>query len=155
MFNYHQAMNSMLLWDHKTPKQLVQTLSRLSFSASYAFQCRSVKSVARDEVRLAKLAAADKSKVKQMAYDNFNWVSRTFEPSANHGHVTHDEVSALLVVLRLPEGPDALTASDYASVERFEATAGERHRIPAATALRALFRVQPIRWSSRKILLPM
>jgi hypothetical protein len=138
LFNYHQAMNAMLLWDHKVPKRLVQTLSQLLITASYAFQCRSVQTVALDEVRRAKIAAADESKVKLFPYDNFNWVSCTFEPSAEHGNVTHDEVSALLIILKLPDGPDALTASEYANVQRFEETAGAHHRMPAAAALRGI-----------------
>ena len=117
------------------PKRLVQTLSRLSITSSYAFQCRAIQAVALDEVCLARIAAADRGKVKLFPYDNFNRVSRTIEPSVEHGNVTHDEVSALLIVLNLPNRPDALTASEYASVQRFEETAGAHHRIPAATAL--------------------
>ena len=42
-------------------------------------------------------------------------------------------------MLNLPNGPDALTASEYASVQRaLEETAGARHRIPAATALQGI-----------------
>ena len=136
LFNYHQAMTAMLLWDHKVPKRLVQTLSRLSITSSYAFQCRAVQAVALDEVRLARIAAADDRKVRScLRTCYFNWVSRTFEPSAEHGNVTHDEVSALLIVLRLPDGPGALTASEYASVQRFEETAGARHRIPCSNCI--------------------
>jgi hypothetical protein len=58
--------------------------------------------------------------------------------SAEHGNITHDEMSALLIVLKLPEGPDTLTASEYASVQRFEEMAGARHRMPAATALEGI-----------------
>jgi hypothetical protein len=136
--NYHQAMNVLLLWDHKVPKRLVQALSCLSVSASYAFQCRSVQSVALDEVRRAKIAAADESKVKFFPYDNFNWISGTFEPSAEHGNVMHDEVSALLIIAKLPEGPGALMASEYASIARFEETAGARHRMHPDQALREI-----------------
>lgn len=137
-FNYHQAINSMLLWHHRTPKRLVQTLSRLSFSTSYAFQCCAVKSLSTSCVSLAQVAAQDETKVKYLPYDNFNWVSNTWEPSAEHGNISHDEVSALLLVAHLPEGPEALTAAQYTDIRRFDETEGTRHKLPPSEALEAI-----------------
>jgi hypothetical protein len=91
--------------------------------------------VALYEVRRAKIAVVDESKVKFFPYDNFNWISHTFELSAEHWNVTHDEVSALLIIAKLPEGPGVLMASEYASIARFEETAGACHRMHPDQAL--------------------
>ena len=68
-------------------------------------------------------------------YDNFNWRKRAYETSATHSFVQHDQVSAILVVLRVPRHLRTVPASDLASVERFAKTAGQRHRIPPEQAL--------------------
>ncbi|KIM91755.1 hypothetical protein PILCRDRAFT_37823, partial [Piloderma croceum F 1598] len=106
-FNYHQAMNAMLLWRHSTPKRLVQCFNRLAFSSSYAFQTRAIESIGVDSNRLSIICVKDSTKVKVLGYDNFNWVSRAWEVSSEHGDITHNEVSAILFVTHIPEGPDA------------------------------------------------
>jgi hypothetical protein len=80
----------------------------------------------------------DSTKVKVLGYDNFNWVSRAWEVSSEHGDITHDEVSAILFVTHIPEGPDALTAPQYTDLRRFEECTGGRHKIPADEALEAI-----------------
>ncbi|KAG2740620.1 hypothetical protein P692DRAFT_20851336 [Suillus brevipes Sb2] len=52
--------------------------------------------------------------------------------SAIHGSAQHDQVSAMLVVLPRPED---VPASYLASVARFDALAGSRHKIPQEQAL--------------------
>lgn len=137
-FNYHQAMNVMLLWDHSVPKRLVQCLNRLVFSSSYAFQSRAVESLGKDSNKLSIICVNDNTKVKVLGYDNFNWVSRAWEVSSEHGDITHNEVSAILFVTHIPKGPDTLTASQYTDLHRFEECAGGRHKIPADKALTAI-----------------
>jgi len=77
-------------------------------------------------------------KVKVLGYDNFNWVSRAWEVSLEHGDITHDEVSAILFVTHIPEGLDALTAPQYTDLCRFEECASGHHQIPADKALEAI-----------------
>ena len=79
-------------------------------SSSHSFQLRAVKAISKDAVDVARLVARDPKKIKLMEYDNFNWMSRAWEVSAIHGNIQHDQVSAVLVVLDHPTGPDAPSA---------------------------------------------
>lgn len=133
--NYHAAMTSMILWDNRTPKRIVQLFNRLGISSSHDFQLRAVQNLSTDGVRLARQVALDPTRLKMLPYDNFNWTSKAWEVSAIHGSSTHDEVSALLVVLTLPEGSTAETAERLADVKRFDAQLGNRHRIDPDLAL--------------------
>ncbi|KAJ7850313.1 hypothetical protein B0H14DRAFT_2237597, partial [Mycena olivaceomarginata] len=102
--NLHLAMNSLLLWDGRVPKRLIQTLNHYAFCTSYNYQTKAVGSVSKDGVSLARCVANDPTKISLLPYDNFNWVETAWETSAIHGNISHDQVSALLVVLGLPEG---------------------------------------------------
>ncbi|KAJ7258501.1 hypothetical protein C8J57DRAFT_1073673 [Mycena rebaudengoi] len=46
--NLHGAMNSLMLWDGRVPKRLVQTLNRYGFCTSYPYQTKAVGSVSKD-----------------------------------------------------------------------------------------------------------
>ncbi|KAK7055762.1 hypothetical protein R3P38DRAFT_2498651 [Favolaschia claudopus] len=133
--NLHQVMNGFIFWDNRMPKRLVQMMNRLGVCASYQFRTDAVVHMSRDSVKLARAVAADSTKLKMLPYDNFNWVSHVFESSAAHRKVTHDQVSALLVVVNVPDDPQTLPAHELASVKRFEDTAGARHRLPAQQSL--------------------
>jgi hypothetical protein len=104
-------MNSLLLWDGRVPKRLVQTLNHYAFCTSYNYQAKAVVSVSKDSVHLARCVANDPSKIWIFPYDNFNWVEKAWETSATHGNVSHDQVSAILVVLNLPEGSSPADAA--------------------------------------------
>ncbi|KAJ7809925.1 hypothetical protein B0H13DRAFT_1527812, partial [Mycena leptocephala] len=92
--NLHLAMNSLLLWDGRVPKRLVQTLNHYAFCISYNYQTKAVGSVSKDSVHLARRVANDPSKIWIFPHDNFNWVEKAWETSATHGNVSHDQVSA-------------------------------------------------------------
>ncbi|KAF5335323.1 hypothetical protein D9611_011724 [Ephemerocybe angulata] len=125
--NYHGVMNSLLLWDNRVPKRLVQTLNNLGMTVSYPAQCRAVASLSKSSVQLAREAANDPTKIKMFPYDNFNWMKKTYEASATHGSVQHDEVSALLVILPTPSG--TATAKEIVDIAAFKALEGTRHNL--------------------------
>ncbi|KAJ7174157.1 hypothetical protein C8R43DRAFT_1102631 [Mycena crocata] len=133
--NLHCAMNSLMLWDGRVPKRLVQTLNRYGFSTSYLYQTKAVRSVSKDGVYIASAAANDPEKILALPYDNFNWSETAWETSAQHGNISHDQVSALLLALRLPEGSSRGEAGRLAGVENFAQTAQKRHTIPPDQAL--------------------
>jgi len=135
MLNYHAAINVLILWDNRIPKRTVQMLNHLSFCASHTFQGRAVIQLGKDVVRVARGVASDPTKLKLLPYDNFNWMSQAWEVSAAHGSVQHDQVSAILVILNQPHGPNAPTAAHLADIERFAATAGTRHQMTTEDAL--------------------
>ncbi|KAG6819049.1 hypothetical protein H0H93_015957 [Arthromyces matolae] len=128
--NYHQIVNSLIFWDNRVPKRLLQAFNHFAITSSYPSQARAVMALSRDSLRLARLAANDPTKVTLLPYDNFNWTARAWESTALHHSITHDEVSALLVVLQMPDGPDVPSAEQLTSVSRFSETEGTRHRIP-------------------------
>jgi hypothetical protein len=135
LLNYHQAVTSLILWDNNVPKRILQMLNRLGISSSHTFQLRAVTAISKDAVRVARTVARDPEKIKLLEYDNFNWMSRAWEVSATHGNVQHDQVSAILVVLNRPTGPDSPSAEHLTSVQRFSETAGTRHKITAEQGL--------------------
>ncbi|KAK7015673.1 hypothetical protein R3P38DRAFT_3321577 [Favolaschia claudopus] len=128
--NLHQRMNGFMFWDNKMLRRLVQMMNRLGVCVSYQ-----ARTDGRNSVTLARRVAADPTKLKMLPYDNFNWVSQVYESSATHRKVTHDQVSALLVVVNIPDGPDTLPAQELTCVERFEDAAGARLRLPAQQSL--------------------
>ncbi|KAJ7017268.1 hypothetical protein C8F04DRAFT_979707 [Mycena alexandri] len=132
---YHGVMNSLMLWDNRASKKLVKVLNRYGFCTSYPFLNKSVTYLTRDSIQLAINVANNPTKLLLLPYDNFNWMKHAWEPLATHGSVTHDQVSALLVVFRLPPGANA---ERLASVENFAQTAGTRHRLPAHQALQEI-----------------
>ncbi|KAF8964881.1 hypothetical protein BDZ97DRAFT_1659640, partial [Flammula alnicola] len=97
--NYHSVINGLVLWDNRVHKRVHQVFNHYGISSSYPFLLKGLKALSRDALRMARTAAADESKIKAFLYDNFNWVSRAWEATAAHGNVTHDEVSAILLVL--------------------------------------------------------
>ncbi|KAF8986526.1 hypothetical protein BDQ17DRAFT_1393664 [Cyathus striatus] len=115
--NYHQAINSLIFWDNCVPKRLTQMLNQLSICSSYPFQIKAVASLSKSASQLAKKAANDPLKIKMLPYDNFNWMSHVWESSTLHKSKTHDEVSALLVILPTPLGGHA---SKVTSVKSFK-----------------------------------
>ncbi|KAJ7854783.1 hypothetical protein B0H13DRAFT_2254728 [Mycena leptocephala] len=115
--NLHGAMNVLMLWDARVPKRVVQTLNRYGFCTSYLYQSKAVISVSKDGVRIAR------------------HMQTAWEASATHGSISHDQVSALLVVLALPKGSPLGEAARLAGVENFAQTAKTRHLIPPDQAL--------------------
>ncbi|KAJ7615915.1 hypothetical protein FB45DRAFT_981499 [Roridomyces roridus] len=103
---YHPVMNSLLLWDNRASKKL-----------------------------LAVTAANDPAKLHLIPYDNFNWVKHAWETSATHGSATHDQVSALLVILPVPAGSQPGLAKELSSVTNFARTSGTRHTLPPHQSL--------------------
>ncbi|KAJ6572935.1 hypothetical protein B0H10DRAFT_1839026 [Mycena sp. CBHHK59/15] len=136
--NLHGAMNTLMLWDGCVPKRLVQTLNHYGFCTSYLYQVKAVGSVSKDAVILARSVANDPEKLLLLPYDNYNWRETAWETSEMHGNISHDEVSALLVVLALP--PDSLPgeAGRLASVDNFAQTARTRHHMPPDEALEGI-----------------
>ncbi|KAJ7795949.1 hypothetical protein B0H14DRAFT_2620413 [Mycena olivaceomarginata] len=130
--NLHAAMNSLFLWDGTVPRRVIQILNRFAFCASDKYQQKAVKSISTDVVQLARKAANDPEKLILLPNDNFNWVGKAWETSATHASVTHDQVSAILVVLDTPSG---MNAASLASVDSFNLTLGNRHKIPADQSL--------------------
>ncbi|KIJ06175.1 hypothetical protein PAXINDRAFT_92403, partial [Paxillus involutus ATCC 200175] len=133
---------SFVLWDSQVPKRIVQLLNKIGWSVSHTSQGRCISQLSQDAVRVARDVACDESKLKLLPYDNFNWTARAWEVSATHGAAQHDQVSAMLVVLNRPDtsesSPGAASAQHLASVERFESTAGHRHRLSPEDALQAV-----------------
>ncbi|KAJ7769808.1 hypothetical protein B0H16DRAFT_1776625, partial [Mycena metata] len=133
--NLHAAMNSVMLWDGRVSKRLVQTLNRYGFCTSHVYQTKAVGSISRDSVAIAQRVANDPGKLLLLPYDNFNWMQTAWEASATHGNISHDQVSALLVVLRLPPGSPVSEAGRLAGIENFAQTARTRHILPPDQAL--------------------
>ncbi|KDQ54017.1 hypothetical protein JAAARDRAFT_49395 [Jaapia argillacea MUCL 33604] len=133
--NYHLVANSLIMWDNRVPKRLLQMMNRLGLATSFDFLSKAVVALSKDSVRIGKIATHDPSKLKLLPYDNFNWMSQAWEKSAIHGSVQHDQVSAMLVIFRLPTEADSPSAEHLASVTRFVETIGTRHTIPADIAL--------------------
>ncbi|KAJ7624216.1 hypothetical protein DFH06DRAFT_1087495 [Mycena polygramma] len=134
--NLHGAMNSLMLWDARVPKQIVQALNRYGFCPSYLYQSKAVGSVSKDGLQLARCTANDPEKLLLLPYDNFNWMQTAWESSATHGSISHDQVSALLVVIALPAG--SRPAAQLAAVESFDQTTGTRHLLPPDQALQEI-----------------
>ncbi|KAJ7802254.1 hypothetical protein B0H14DRAFT_3092260 [Mycena olivaceomarginata] len=110
--NLHAAMNSLMLWDGGA-----------------------VGSVSKDGVQIARNIANNPEKLLLLPYDNFNWTKTVWEAAATHGNISHDQVSALLVVLALPDGVPPTEAARIAGVDNFAQTARTRHRMSADQAL--------------------
>ncbi|KAF8178739.1 hypothetical protein BJ912DRAFT_1033225 [Pholiota molesta] len=123
--NYHATINTLLFWDNCIPKRLVQAFNHFGITTSYSFQVDAVTAISKNAMLLAQQAANDPSKIKMLPYDNFNWISRAWESSALHGTVTHDEVSALLVILPTPPN----------DIHHFAPTQRTRHDISPAKSL--------------------
>lgn len=102
-------------------------LNHLGITASYGFESNVIAALGKDVIRLARQAANDIQKIKMLPYNNFNWTSRAWEATALHGSITHDEVSALLVILPTPEGSDVSTIT---RIDRFSAVERTRHQLP-------------------------
>lgn len=132
--NYHHAINSILFWDNRVPKRLVETFNHLGITTSYQFQIRAINSISKSAVIAAQLAANNPDKIKMLPYDNFNWTSRVWESTALHGNITHDEVSALLVILPIPS-TTTLTASEITNIKHFSETSSVRHTLSPAKSL--------------------
>ncbi|KAJ7245498.1 hypothetical protein C8J57DRAFT_1438306 [Mycena rebaudengoi] len=97
--NLHCAMNSLMLWDGRVPRRVVQTLNHYGFSTSYPYQTKAVESISKDAIRLARSAANNPENLLLLPYDNFNWMTHAWETSVTHGNISHDQVSALLVTV--------------------------------------------------------
>ncbi|KAF8128810.1 hypothetical protein K438DRAFT_2000147 [Mycena galopus ATCC 62051] len=132
---YHAVMNSLMLWDNRASQKLVKVLNRYGFCSSYPFLNKSITYLTKDSNRLSINVANDPTKLLLLPYDNFNWMKHAWETSATHGSVTHDQVSALLVVFRLPPDSPPETARQLADIDSFAATAGTRHHLSAHQSL--------------------
>ncbi|KAJ7191877.1 hypothetical protein GGX14DRAFT_596838 [Mycena pura] len=121
-----------MLWDGNVPKKVIRTLNRYGFCTSNQYSQIAVQYISKDAVRLARTVANDPEKLIMLPNDNFNWVGKTWEASATHANVMHDQVSAILIVLDVPEG---LSAEELGSQENFAHTFDTRHKIPAYQAL--------------------
>ena len=99
--NYYALVNTFLLWQSGASKRLIQILNRLGFCMSYYVQGRAITALTKDANRLSKEAArSNEANIKQLAYDNFNWLKKAWETSALHSSIQHDQVSAMLVILK-------------------------------------------------------
>ncbi|KZT65123.1 hypothetical protein DAEQUDRAFT_807422 [Daedalea quercina L-15889] len=130
--NILQVITSMILWDNRASKRLVQMLNRFGISSSYDHMCMSVTALSDDALRIAREIANDPTNAILMPYDNFNWVSGVWETSLLHSAIQHDQVSAMLVNLTLSPGD---VAAHLKSVLRFEEHRGTRHRLPPQKSL--------------------
>jgi hypothetical protein len=133
--NYHPIINTLTLWDNCLPKRLVQAFNHFGITSSYTSQIEAIKAITASAIKLARIAAADETKIKLIPYDNFNWMARAWEATSLHFSITHNEVSALLVILELPEGPNAPSAAQITDICCFAETAGTRHTLPPHIAL--------------------
>lgn len=130
--NYHQVLNSLLFWDNQVPKRLVHIFNRLGITSSYPFQGKAITFLSKDAINQARMAANDNSKIKMLPYDNFNWTSRAWESTALHKSITHDEVSALLVILPVPDGCEA---HQITAVKNFARVTDTRHTLSPRKSL--------------------
>ncbi|KAF8225199.1 hypothetical protein L208DRAFT_1119482, partial [Tricholoma matsutake] len=128
LVTYHPAVTTLMLWDSRAPKRLIPTFNR------YNIVSISVEVGCSFDIQLVKSVANDKSKIKLFLYDNFNWMSRAWEASALHGTISHDQVSALLTVLPIPEGIANPLAQYVATMKQFAESAGTRHCISPDTS---------------------
>ncbi|KAI0703003.1 hypothetical protein BC835DRAFT_1404175 [Cytidiella melzeri] len=149
--NYHASVNTLMLWQLGASEQLVQILNRVGFCSSYKYQSRAVVYLGTSALWLACIAACDRDKIKELAYDNFNWrdhaccvklcLRDTWEVSATHGIVQHDQVSALLIILDreafCASGP-TLSVQHLMSMQRFDENFGSRHRLPMEESLQRI-----------------
>ncbi|KAG1733357.1 uncharacterized protein EDB91DRAFT_1238597 [Suillus paluster] len=119
--NLHPAITCLIMWDNQVPKRVVQLWNRYGASSSHPFQGRAIFHLSQDSLCVTQAVANDGTKIKQLPYDNFNWMSQAWEVSAIHGSAQHDQVSAMLVVLPRPED---VPASYLANVARFDALTG-------------------------------
>jgi hypothetical protein len=118
--NLHLAMNSLLLWDGGVAKRVVQTLNHYAFCTSYNYQSKAVGAISKDGTYLAQCVANNPTKMSLLPYDNFNWVEKAWETSAAHGNLSHDQVSAILVVLDLPAGTSPTEATRLSHISNFD-----------------------------------
>ncbi|KAJ6465270.1 hypothetical protein C8R45DRAFT_1173671 [Mycena sanguinolenta] len=133
--SYHTTINSFMLWDNGAPKKLIKILNRYGFCSSHPFLNDCIRHLTKDSIQLAINIANDPTKLILFPYDNFNWMKHAWETSAAHGSTTHDQVSALLVVLRLPPGSPPELAQQLASIDNFSQTSRTRHILSAHKAL--------------------
>ncbi|KAK6964724.1 hypothetical protein R3P38DRAFT_2591652 [Favolaschia claudopus] len=133
--NLHQAMNCLLFWDGRVSKRLVQTMNRYALCTSYNYQLNAIASISKDATRLASIIANDPTRMCLLPYDNFNWVEKAWEKSATHANVSHDQVSAILVVLDLPPDSGPTDAARLSHVLTFSQTSGTRHHLDPAISL--------------------
>ncbi|KAK6966269.1 hypothetical protein R3P38DRAFT_3338170 [Favolaschia claudopus] len=128
-------MNCLLFWDGRVSKRLVQTMNRYALCTSYNYQLNAIASISKDATRLASIIANDPTRMCLLPYDNFNWVEKAWEKSATHANVSHDQVSAILVVLDLPPDSGPTDAARLSHVLTFSQTSGTRHHLDPAISL--------------------
>lgn len=92
-------------------------------------------SISQDSSLLARIAANNPDKLGLLPYDNFNWTAHAWETSETHGSVSHDQVSALLVILTLPDGSGPGEAGRLAGIDNFAQTARTCHIISETQSL--------------------
>ncbi|RXW12444.1 hypothetical protein EST38_g13409 [Candolleomyces aberdarensis] len=134
--NYHACMNTLFGWDNRVPKRFISAMNHYGVTSSYEYQCRAILSLSEDSITQARAAANDPAKIKLLPYDNFNWVIKTYEASALHGSVQHDQVSALLVIIPpVGEGVEGMSAAEIMNVESLRPTESKRHDLPPRKSL--------------------
>ncbi|KAK7473220.1 hypothetical protein VKT23_001318 [Stygiomarasmius scandens] len=130
--SYHATIIGLVMWHNNASKRLIQLFNQCGLSISLPSLGVAIASLSKDSTRLAQIEANKPSNVPIFPYDNFNWVGKAWEKSASHGNLTHDQVSALLLIAFLYEGsePQKIT-----QLSRFDETAGMRHKLPRHQAL--------------------
>ncbi|KAK7021001.1 hypothetical protein R3P38DRAFT_3318279 [Favolaschia claudopus] len=93
---------------------------------------KAVTAISKDAVQLTSTVANDPRRMCLLPYDNFNWAWKT---SATDGTISHDQVSALLVVLDLPPGSRPEDAARLSHVLTFDQTRNTRHHLDPALSL--------------------
>ncbi|KAG0707609.1 hypothetical protein DFH29DRAFT_871599 [Suillus ampliporus] len=73
--NLHPAITCLIMWDNQVPKRVVQLWNRYGASSSHPFQGRAIFHLSQDSLRVARAVANNGTKIKQLPYDNFNWMS--------------------------------------------------------------------------------
>ncbi|KAH6886597.1 hypothetical protein BKA70DRAFT_1573928 [Coprinopsis sp. MPI-PUGE-AT-0042] len=133
--NHHAVMNTFLMWKARVPKRFLMAMNRYGVATSHPFQCRAIVSLSKDAIVKAQTAAIDPEFIKVLPYDNFNWVNKTFEATALHGAIQHDQVSALLMVVEPIGAATGMSAAEIADVKSFKETETKRHDLPPAKSL--------------------
>ncbi|KAI0764478.1 hypothetical protein BC629DRAFT_1293531 [Irpex lacteus] len=136
--NYHPLVNTFLLWQTGASKRLIQILNHLGFCMSYDVQGRAITALTKDTNRVSREAAQDEDSAKELAYDNYNWRKVAREVSALHGSIQHDQVSAMLVILKVPSFISARTVPEIMDIRRFDERFGARHKVPMAESLQSI-----------------
>ncbi|KAE8220544.1 hypothetical protein CF319_g5941 [Tilletia indica] len=99
----------LFLFASRTPRRVIEVLSRLGLCVSYMTMLRVVKDLSKKAQKQARLAMLDKTKIHVFGYDNINWKQQVNNKGTGHTSsmqaATHGTLYEIDTSTKLKHGP--------------------------------------------------